>query len=97
MKSDVMVIGKIENRKRLFGIDIRKSAKYLGVTYDKFLKVSRAQKVMEPKINWVFSRLYHLLRKSSFRVRYNLWQTFVAPLHVMTLSLIGEPNSYRAL
>ena len=40
-----MIIGKIENRKRLFGIDIRKSAKYLRVTYDQFLKVSRAQKV----------------------------------------------------
>ena len=48
-----------------------------------------------PKIRWISSRLWKLLRDSDFRTRFNLWQVFIAPLHRMTVSIIGISNTFH--
>ena len=47
------------------------------------------------KINFIFFRLYRLLKQSDCRTRYNLWQIFVLPLLRMPVSMIGVADSHR--
>lgn len=82
--------------KKFEGIPIKKQAKYLGVPYNRFLSISFTLNSFQPKIQFIFFRLYRLLKTSEFRVRYNLWQVFVSPLYRMALTIAGEPNSQRA-
>ena len=69
--------------------------KYLGVKYNKSLNVSVAFKEYSAKRNFIFFRLYRLLKQSNFRIRYNLWQVFVLPLLQMLVSMIGVADSHR--
>lgn len=94
-KSDIIMSGAPRPSKTLFGFPIRRSAKYLGVTYDGSLSVKKSLEALKPKENFVFFSLYRVLRKTDFRTRYNLWQVFICPLIRMVVSLAGEPNSHR--
>lgn len=95
-KSDVLRFGCAAGCRDVSGIPVRTSAKYLGVTYDRALRVGHSLKALEQKIAFCFHKLYRFLRLGSFRLRYNLWQVFVAPLFRMVLSIAGEPGSERA-
>ena len=94
-KSDIVLSGVPQTSKTLFGFPIRKTAKYLGVTYDGSLSVKKALTAFKSKEKFIFFQLFRVLRQSDFRVRYNLWQIFICPLIRMVVSLSGEPGSQR--
>ena len=94
-KSELLVICGNFKRTSVAGISFKENAKYLGVRYNKQVDVKRALNEFKPKSNFIFSRLFRLLKKSDCRSRYNLWQIFVLPLIRMTISMIGVAESHR--
>ena len=95
-KSDVLSFGRAAGCSEVEGISVRVNAKYLGVSYNRSLSIDYSLQAFNKKIVYVYHRLYRLLNASDFRLRYNLWQVFIAPLFRMTLSVAGEPGSNRA-
>lgn len=88
-KSDIVVSGVPRPPKILFGFPLRKTAKYLGVTYDGKLSIKKSLTAFEKKEQFVFIKLYRVLKMTDFRTRYNLWQVFINPLFRMVISLAG--------
>ena len=94
-KSELLLMCGQVRRSSIAGIEFKYSAKYLGVKYNKSLNATVAFKDYSAKINFIFFRLYRLLKQSDCRTRYNLWQIFVLPLLRMPVSMIGVADSHR--
>ena len=75
---------------------MRTSVKYLGAHYNSHLSIKFSIDALKAKESFIFSKLYRFLRISDFRVRYNLWQVFIAPLLRMIVSLCGPVGNLRA-
>jgi hypothetical protein len=79
----------------VMGIKVKRQAKYLGLNYNVDLNINYSLKSSKPKINYIYYRLYRMLRMADFRTRYNLWQIFVMPLIRMVISSVGDWKSRR--
>ncbi len=77
-------------------IPVKKEAKYLGVPYNTSLNPVFAIKKFKPKQNYIYYRLFPILKVSEFRLKYNLWQIFIAPLYRMIISSVGQQRSLTA-
>lgn len=91
----LIIEGNIGRKRNIEGIEFRKEAKYLGVKYNKTLDPSLAIREFRPKINYIFWKVYKVLKNADIRSRFNIWQIFVLPLLRMALSMIGVANSQR--
>ena len=87
--------GNVGRKRSIGGIAVKKEAKYLGVKYNKSLDPSVAMRDFKPKINYIFWKVYKVLKNADVRSRFNIWQIFVLPLLRMVLSMIGVANSQR--
>ena len=98
-KSEVLVMGprfEASLPKQVFGIKVKRSAKYLRLVYNVDLSFKHSIRSFKPKINYIRYRLFRMLRITDFRTRYNLWQVFVMLLGRMLVSAVGEWKSIRA-
>ena len=89
--------------REVLGIEVKRSAKYLGLTYDVELGLQSSIRSFMPKISYVAYRLHRLLQLSDFRTRFNLWQVFIMHLLLFVMALlrmlvsgVGEWRSARA-
>jgi len=48
------------------------------------------------KINFIYYKLFRVLKYAKFRTKVNIWQIMVAPLIRMCLSLVGEVQGSEA-
>ncbi len=72
---------------------MKANAKYLGVWYNKYMNLDFSLSKIKVKENFIFHKLYNLLRKCQFREKLNLWQIFIAPLYRMIVSVCGPVGS----
>lgn len=79
--------------KSFIGYPVKNSAKYLGVWYNKHLNLGFTLSKIVLKENFIFYKLYYLLKKCQFREKLNLWQIFIAPLYRMVVSICGPVGS----
>jgi hypothetical protein len=64
-KSEIIIIGKESGPsfpRSLLGIPIKKKAKYLGLTYNNSLNIDFSIKAFEPKVKYIFHRLFRTLK-----------------------------------
>lgn len=85
------------SKKTIEGIKVKKSARYLGVEYNKTLDIKFSLDHMKTKINFLFIRFYKILKRANFRTNVNIWKVFVAPLIRMCYSLNGEWRGSEAI
>jgi hypothetical protein len=86
-KAGGLVVGS-----EVLGIPVVSEYKYLGFVVTGKLGLETHLKTIETRANWIFVKLWHVLRNASLTYRINLWTLLIRPLfEIMIIPYALEP------